>query len=208
MAYPNRAEIIVPPSGDIITAEVAREFLGLPTSGGDAGLSILLGTAHEMVDGPDSQTGWCWREHQLKVYYYGYWPTDGFDQPDILPHRRKTFGWIYLPGPVPSTATVEYREEGEDDLTAYTDGTVVRLDGRDWLRLPEAIPAGYDSEIRASYTTEAETVPDGIKSVILALTAHMWSERSFFLSAGRLAAVENDVITSILARYRVAPRAY
>ena len=205
MAYPTDVTISVAPTGDVVAVSDVRDFLGLPATGSDAGLATIVAAATDIVDGPGSRTGYCFRPHGLKVRYSGVWPVDPTTRPPL--DIWDPAAWLALAAPAPTTVSVAYRVIGQNAMASLSGSSVVPVDGREWLRAPYAEPAGYDGLLEVSYTTRTVSVPDGIAAVVMALAAHMWNERSMYLATS-LAGRDNAVIDSILARYSVARQAF
>ena len=76
-SYDGAVVVRVPPSDEIVSLAEAQTFLGNDDAGSEPVVTIALGTAHAMVDGPDSDTGRCWRRWSLEYSFYG-WPAAGW----------------------------------------------------------------------------------------------------------------------------------
>jgi len=177
-------------TGEVASLLEAQAYLGLPADAGSpAGLNLILGAAHETVDGPDSETGFSYRQRSIIAQLRGDWPCDP----------------VLLPPPVdPDSLEVTYATDGEDATLPASSVSHYREDGRDYLELgEEPDDFGGGRTISIEYDTEEVTPPDSIKVALLAVAAWLFTHRRSRLGPDAAQARDNPEIRRILRRHKI-----
>ena len=150
----DRVELVEGPTGEVVTADEAAVYLGgLSLTDADAAalLDTLLEAAHDLIDGWDTEYGWCFRERTLRLTL----PEEVVEFRDafVLPGGPSAITGATLDG----QASTEYETDIVDHETRVT-----LEDYGEWI---------------FTYTVGSATVPPAAKLALLRLVGSFWSER-------------------------------
>ena len=179
-------------SGNVVTTAEAQAHVGVPEAAGTpASLDLIIQSAQDVVDGPESETGWSYRRRTLEASLRGSWPS-----PRVP---------ILLPPPVnPSSLSVVYGTLS-GDMEALPSSMVEHYveDRRHYVELEE--PGDYGGRsLTVSYTTADSPAPAGVKIACLAIIAWLFRHRDSLLGPDAGQAKENPEIRRILEQYRIS----
>ena len=185
------SESITEGASPLLTLAEAQEWVGLPPDAGSpAGLDLIIAAVQELVDGPESETGYSYRQRSVSATIRGLWPSSSDP--------------VLLPPPVdPATLSVDYtRSTGGDGDLAPSMIDHYREDGRDYVLLGN--PGDHDGRsLTIGYRTADASMPAPLKVAMRALLAWMWQERTMWLNSAFVPR-DNPAIQRILSRYRVS----
>lgn len=177
----------------IVSISEAQAWVGVPPDAGTpAGLDLIVAAAQNLVDGPDGDTGYCFRRHRVVATVRGLWPS--YSAPVLLP-----------PPLDPSTLQVTYTSltGAANPLPGDCYEHWVE-DGRDLVRL-NSQPQDYDGRwLTLSYDTRGESPPPEIKVAILAIVMTLFSHPTSILGPDAGQARDNPEIRRILDQLRVS----